>query len=147
MSGKITAEEILSYLESRVPSVSTFVLRRLVDATGVSGVGVVADGAVFPDGKTVTRWRGGETGIAQTCVWDNLQHVRRIHGHDGLTRLEFVATGELVAALAVVVKLAQEMEPGWRAAVLEAVEDALIDEIPGAREKREQREAGLWGSS
>jgi hypothetical protein len=124
----ITFDEIKSYLASRVPSVTTFVLRRKVDVTGISGTGVVADGAVFPDGRVATRWRGGTTGVAQTCAWDNLVHVRRIHGHDGNTELELLATGALVV---------EQMDRDWRDLVLEAIEDALIDEIPGARERRD----------
>lgn len=131
-----TIESILEYLETRVPSVSTFVLRRDVDTTGLSGTGVVADGAVFPDGKTVTRWRGGTTGVSQTSVWDNVKHVQRIHGHDGATKLELVATGALVAAVGAVLRVAEDMDPEWQTAVVEAVVDALIDELPGEREAR-----------
>jgi hypothetical protein len=133
----ITFDEIKSYLASRVPSVTTFVLRRKVDVTGISGTGVVADGAVFPDGRVATRWRGGTTGVAQTCAWDNLVHVRRIHGHDGNTELELLATGALVEALTNVVRVVEQMDRDWRDLVLEAIEDALIDEIPGARERRD----------
>lgn len=92
----MTTTDVREWLNDLLPGAATFVLRRTTDVTGLSGTGVVADGVTFPDGKTVTRWRGGTTGVAQTCVWDNIQHVRRIHGHDGATRIEFVPYATLV---------------------------------------------------
>lgn len=80
-------------------SVQPFVLRRHHDVTGVSGTGIVADGALFPaagKGRAVVRWRG-ERG--STVVWDNIGHVKEIHGHDGATVIELVPVGELIAAL------------------------------------------------
>lgn len=65
----------------------TFELQRDEDVTGVSGTGVVADGAVFPDGVTVLRWRGDRR---STVVWDNVDDALAIHGHDGKTRLIWV---------------------------------------------------------
>lgn len=35
-----------------------FELHRDTDVSGVSGVGIVADGVVFPDGTAVLQWRG-----------------------------------------------------------------------------------------
>lgn len=61
-----------------------FELHRDHDVSGVSGVGVVADGVLFPDGKVATRWRGA---VAQTCVWDCIADVIAIHGHSGSTRV------------------------------------------------------------
>jgi hypothetical protein len=89
-------DDVCNWLADLLPAASTFVLRRTKDVTGLSGIGVVADGVHFPDGKTVTRWRGGSSGVAQTCVWDSLGHVRRVHGHDGATRIELVPYGTLV---------------------------------------------------
>lgn len=64
-----------------------FKLVREVDVTGLSGTGVVAYGVMFPDGRVATRWRGK---IAQTCVWDSIFDVEKIHGHGGKTRIEWV---------------------------------------------------------
>lgn len=61
-----------------------FELHRDVDETGISGTGTVAEGIQFWDGKVATRWIGP---IAQTCVWDSIDHVQAIHGHNGATRL------------------------------------------------------------
>jgi hypothetical protein len=73
----------------------TFEIHRDVDLTGISGVGVVADGCVFPDGTTVVRWRevGGEhyeRGVrATTVVFPSVSAVEALHGHGGATRLVF----------------------------------------------------------
>lgn len=64
-----------------------FELHRDVDHTGVSGVGVVAEGIQFADGTCVIRWKGP---TASTVVWGDVTHVERIHGHGGATRVVFL---------------------------------------------------------
>ncbi|MEV7684500.1 hypothetical protein [Streptomyces bungoensis] len=59
-----------------------FVLRRDHDVTGVSGPGDVADGVQWPDGSVVLRWRERPS----TSVWDSLDLMLSVHGHDGATR-------------------------------------------------------------
>lgn len=59
-----------------------FVLRRDRDITGVSGAGDVADGVQWPDGSVVLRWRERPS----TAVWDSLDVMLSVHGHDGATR-------------------------------------------------------------
>lgn len=59
-----------------------FSLYRQQDVTGVSGTGVVATGAQFPDGVVVIRWAGP---WASTVVWDSLDAAMHVHGHDGKT--------------------------------------------------------------
>lgn len=72
---------------------ATFTLHRYDDITGISGVGVVAHGAVFPDGTTVVRWRdlGGpaaERGVRPTTViFPSIAAVEALHGHNGATRI------------------------------------------------------------
>lgn len=66
----------------------SFVLERLVDDSGVSGTGIVAWGAQFPDGTCVVRFC--VTGIRQTSVWDSIEHVEAIHGHGGHTLIRWV---------------------------------------------------------
>lgn len=62
-----------------------FVLQRSRDISGVSGIGIVADGVEFPDGVVVMRWRGG---TPSTVVQDHgISAVEAIHGHDGHTRI------------------------------------------------------------
>lgn len=65
-----------------------FVLRRREDETGVSGVGDVAWGVLFPDGVVVTRWC--VSAVRQTCVWNSLEHVEAVHGHGGKTEVVFL---------------------------------------------------------
>jgi hypothetical protein len=61
-----------------------FYLERDDDATGVSGTGRVADGVEFPDGRIAMRWRGEDS---STTVWDRIEQVSNVHGHNGLTRV------------------------------------------------------------
>lgn len=68
-----------------------FVMVRDVDLTGVSGVGVVVWGILWPDGRVAYRWN---TGTSTTCVADMIEHVEKIHGHDGATRLVWLDTPE-----------------------------------------------------
>lgn len=64
----------------------TFILYRVVDVSGVSGTGVVAEGVQFSDGVCVCRWT---TDTATTTVYDSIEDVQAIHGHDGATRIIF----------------------------------------------------------
>lgn len=61
-------------------------MQRDADISGVSGVGVVAQGVVFDDGTTVIRWHGEH---CSTAVWDTLVDAIEIHGHNGATRFIF----------------------------------------------------------
>jgi hypothetical protein len=64
----------------------TFYLDRNNDVSGVSGTGIVAWGCLFPDGRAVVRWA---TATASTVVYDNIQQVIAIHGHQGGTVVKF----------------------------------------------------------
>jgi len=57
------------------------------DVTGVSGVGVVAYGVMFADGRVTTCWNAT---ISQICVWRSIQEVEAVHGHNGKTRVEWI---------------------------------------------------------
>lgn len=61
-----------------------FELHRDVDATGISGTGVVAQGVVFDDGHCAMRWLPG---VTSTVIYDCLADVEAIHGHGGMTRV------------------------------------------------------------
>lgn len=106
-----TPEAIREHLAQLVPAAIPFVLRRTTDATGISGTGVVADGVRFPDGRVATRWRDSQ-GVAQTCVWDRLSHVRQIHGHNGATSIQMMPTGNLIDALYGVLRELKEAVEG-----------------------------------
>lgn len=64
-----------------------FHLVRLVDVTGVSGTGVVAQGCQFEDGTVVLRWLGEN---ASTVIWDSIKDALKVHGHDGATTVEWI---------------------------------------------------------
>lgn len=64
-----------------------FYLNRTEDETGVSGTGVVAEGIRFSDGRVALRWCVGEH--RSTTVWDSIEAVEAIHGHDGRTTVEW----------------------------------------------------------
>lgn len=59
-----------------------FYLRRSRDPSGVSGIGIVADGVEFPSGKCAINWRGSWPSVA---VYDSMKHVLAVHGHGGDT--------------------------------------------------------------
>jgi hypothetical protein len=61
-------------------------LQRDADVSGVSGTGVVAYGAQFPDGSVVLRW---DTKVRSTVMYDSIEDVETICGHGGATRIVF----------------------------------------------------------
>ena len=63
-------------------------LRRHEDVSGVSGLGNVADGVLWPDGTASIRWRGEHPSVV---FWDRGRvSVEFVHGHDGRTEIVFV---------------------------------------------------------
>lgn len=64
-----------------------FVLRRIEDVSGVSGVGIVAEGCVFSDGIAVLRWA---VALRSTAVYSSIEELEAIHGHNGATRVEWI---------------------------------------------------------
>lgn len=63
-----------------------FILNRHRDISGVSGTGIVAEGVVFANGKIVIAWLGE---VACVGVYDSIDAVEKIHGHEGATTIEF----------------------------------------------------------
>ena len=63
-----------------------FQLQRDEDVSGVSGTGVVAEGVEFSDGKVCIRWVTNHQ-HQSTVIWDSIESVEVIHGHDGRTRV------------------------------------------------------------
>jgi hypothetical protein len=64
--------------------VREFHLDRVEDVSGVSGISVVAEGVIFTDGRVAMRWL---TGVRSTAVYDSIEDVEAIHGHEGRTRI------------------------------------------------------------
>lgn len=69
------------------PSHRCFELVRDKDVSGVSGIGVVAEGAQFSTGKCVLAWT---TRYQSVAVYDNIDELIAIHGHDGATRVRWL---------------------------------------------------------
>jgi hypothetical protein len=64
-----------------------FQLHRVIDATGVSGTGVVAEGVEFSDGTCALRWL---TQVASTGYYRTIGDVTYIHGHEGQTKVIWI---------------------------------------------------------
>lgn len=61
----------------------TFALHRDQDISGISGTGVVALGAQWPDGSVTIRWLGDRP---STVCWASFEDAQAVHGHGGATR-------------------------------------------------------------
>lgn len=59
---------------------------RLKDASGVSGIGIVAEGILFSNGKVALEWLSSH---ASTAIYDSMTDVELIHGHEGMTKIVF----------------------------------------------------------
>jgi len=64
-----------------------FELHRDTDESGVSGVGVVAEGVMFHDGTAALRWKSQ---YKSTAVYGNMTDLEAIHGHGGQTRIVWI---------------------------------------------------------
>lgn len=69
-----------------IPQLRRFFLVRHQDETGVSGVGVVAGGIMWPDGTACLRWFTPTTSAA---FYNSIADVAAIHGHGGKTEVIF----------------------------------------------------------
>ena len=64
----------------------TFDVFRHEDVSGTSGNGVVAMGALFPDGTTVVQW---QTHVRSVVVYTSMADALYIHGHGDKTGFRF----------------------------------------------------------
>lgn len=64
-----------------------FLLVRDEDLSGVSGVGVVAEGVEFSGGRCVLHWLSPLTSIA---VYDSIGILLEVHGHEGRTKVQWI---------------------------------------------------------
>jgi len=67
--------------------VRRFQLNRMEDVSGVSGIGTVAEGVQFEDGKVVISWFGKHHSVE---VWSTIEDAEKIHGHSGKTVVEWL---------------------------------------------------------
>lgn len=57
-----------------------FVMQRKNDKSGVSGIGIVLEGSVFTNGKTVVSWMGkSEVQVKSLSVFDSFEDFIRVH--------------------------------------------------------------------
>ncbi len=63
-----------------------FYLNRLVDVSGISGTGPVADGVEFSDHVCVIHWRN----YRSISIYRNAEDMMLVHGHDGKTVLVWI---------------------------------------------------------
>ena len=83
-----------------------FYLRRLVDETGISGIGIIAEGIEFSNLQVILCWRTFTSSIG---VYRNIEDMIRIHGHNGKTIIEWIDSSApnehiMVSSLGVVKK-------------------------------------------
>ncbi len=64
-----------------------FELVRTEDVSGSSGVGVVAEGIEFSDGRVALRWR---VPPCSTALYDSATDLIAIHGHEGRTAIRYI---------------------------------------------------------
>jgi hypothetical protein len=64
--------------------IKPFYLLRTIDVSGVSGTGIVAVGAVFPDGSAIIEWLTFTSSIA---IYRSLDQLLEIHSHGGATEV------------------------------------------------------------
>jgi len=61
-----------------------FHLHRLSDVSGVSGVGIVAEGCVFTDGTVALRWTSSTPSVV---FYSSMDHLEKVHCHNGQTKI------------------------------------------------------------
>ena len=66
-----------------------FELIRVVDTTGISGEGLIAQGVEFDSGKVALEWLGK---WPTSVVFHDrgIESVEHIHGHNGATTIKFL---------------------------------------------------------
>lgn len=94
-----------------------FQLRRLVDKSGTSGTGTVAEGVVFSDGSCVLHWL---TALSSWALYRSIDELVAIHGHDGSTVVEWIDPDARVTAVQPVFP-----DEGWQARI------GMVEVSPG----------------
>jgi hypothetical protein len=64
-----------------------FYLQRNVDASGVSGVGKIAEGCQFDTDWCALVWLTEKTSMS---YYPNIDVLESIHGHNGMTRIVWI---------------------------------------------------------
>ena len=68
----------------------TFYLCRNEDVSLTSGTGRVAEAVEFDDGAIAVRWIGNmnASGVSSTTLFNSIEDMMKVHGHQGRTVLE-----------------------------------------------------------
>ena len=106
--GFVRSPKRLIVTENAPPNLRVFQLLRDEDPSGVSGVGRVAVGVVFPSGKVVLEWLGSHNTLG---IYDDLRRIEHIHGHGGKTRIVFTRGAITDRALLVRAKTSRKAHP------------------------------------
>jgi hypothetical protein len=64
-----------------------FYLKRNADVSGISGTGNIAEGCLFDTGKVALTWLSE---MPCVTVYDSVEIVIKVHGHDGRTVLSWI---------------------------------------------------------
>jgi hypothetical protein len=69
-----------------------FILNRIKDQTGISCTGIVAEGIEFSTDRCAVSWL---TEVSSVAIYDNIEDVERIHGHNGDTEIIFIPLADI----------------------------------------------------
>lgn len=61
-----------------------FHFERKEDISGVSGIGIVAEGVQFSDGRVALHWESKHPSIN---IYASIEDLKEIHGHNGATQI------------------------------------------------------------
>lgn len=64
-----------------------FIVNRIHDVSGTSGIGIICEGCQFSDGKIAIRWLGN---FSSMVWWDNIDECMYIMSHGGNTIIEWI---------------------------------------------------------
>lgn len=64
-----------------------FVIHRKEDVSGVSGTGIVIEGAEFGDGQVVFRWLSDKPGLT---IMPSVKVLMSVHGHEGKCEIVWI---------------------------------------------------------
>lgn len=76
-------------MAAKIVGMRLFYLERVEDKTGTSGTGKVAEGCMFQCGKVAMTWLSH---FGTMTLFDNIQVVEHLHGHEGATKIVWVDT-------------------------------------------------------
>jgi hypothetical protein len=106
-----------------------FVVERNADPTGISNLGTVLDGVLWPDGTVSVRWRGSDRSFVS---WDSIEAAERKHCYGGHSRIVWIdqpadQVAEVTGPPALGVPLAAELaEPAGPPAIVDVTPPATL---------------------